>query len=147
MLVVAITRGLGVGPAGVSFEAVALFTILSNWAQLGADAGCVGEIARLRALGRIADATRSVAVALAPVLAIGTLAAVVVYACAPAIATVFFDPLHRDAGARDIRFIASRGFGTMKPGTSSFRTSPCRQPASFSYSPPWQRGSGRVRSR
>ncbi|MDQ3777922.1 MAG: oligosaccharide flippase family protein, partial [Actinomycetota bacterium] len=130
LLVVVITRGLGAGPAGVFFEAVALFTILSNWAQLGADVGCVREIARLRALGRIADATRSVAVALVPVLAVGTLAAVVVYACAPAIATVFFDPLHRDAGARDIRFIAfflplaaattvtlgaSRGFGTMKP--------------------------------
>jgi O-antigen/teichoic acid export membrane protein len=130
LLVLVVTRGVGAGGAGVFFEAVSLFTILSNWGQLGADVGCVREVARLRALGRIADATRSVAVALVPVAAGATLAAAVVYVYAPAISSVFFDAAHRDAGAHVTRLIAffvplaavttvslgaSRGFGTMKP--------------------------------
>src|SRR5262245_17322468 len=49
VIVVVITRGQGARGAGILFEAIALFTILSNTAELGADTGLVRMIPRHRA--------------------------------------------------------------------------------------------------
>ncbi len=130
LLAVAVTRGVGVAAAGVFFEAVALFTILANWTSLGADTGCVRELPRLRALGRLTDAKATISAALIPVVLVSIAMAVAIYALAPAIASWIFDEATEAAGAESIRLLApfiplaagsavmlaaSRGFGTMLP--------------------------------
>jgi O-antigen/teichoic acid export membrane protein len=47
-LAVVVTRIVGARGAGVFFAAVAVFTILSNITELGADTGIVRFVARLR---------------------------------------------------------------------------------------------------
>src|SRR5207248_11587968 len=54
-LVVVVTRTLHPGGAGAFFEAVALFTIISNTAELGADTGLVREVSQSVALGRVQE--------------------------------------------------------------------------------------------
>ena len=65
-LVVVVTQALTKSEAGAFFEAVALFIILSNTCELGADTGLTRMIPRLRVLGRIADIRRSMAVGILP---------------------------------------------------------------------------------
>lgn len=129
-LVVVVTRGLGAAGVGAFFSAVALFNILSNVAQLGADTGLVRTIARYRALGRSADVRPTLIVALVPVLAGGTVFAVAMFLFAPQLA----DLVGKGAGHDDIAsyarvlapflpltaaylvvLAATRGFGTMAP--------------------------------
>ena len=129
-LVLVVTHGLDAGAAGTFLETVSLFTILSLSALLGADAGLVRAIPRLRQSGRAGDIRATIRVALVPVAAFAAVAAVVVYALAPEIAHVFFDHAHREAGAADIRSVipllpiaavmtvalaGTRAFGTMVP--------------------------------
>jgi O-antigen/teichoic acid export membrane protein len=131
LLVVVIGRGLHAGRAGVLFETIALFTILSNVAELGADTGIVRFLSRYRALGRKRDLRRLAAVvALGPVMAIGVVFATVLLASAGPLARILFEPPLRDDGAQLIRVFAvflpfatgatvslagTRGLGTMQP--------------------------------
>ncbi|MFD0540563.1 hypothetical protein ACFQY7_48950 [Actinomadura luteofluorescens] len=59
LLTVVVARTLGVAEAGVFFVVVALFTIVAEIAELGADTGLVRTTARLRALGRVDELRRS----------------------------------------------------------------------------------------
>lgn len=129
VLVVVITRGLGATRGGVLFEAIALFMILSNSFELGADTAMVRMVARYRALGRTVDLKPTISAAMSPVIAIGVISAVALYFLAPAIAGIFI-PDHTEEGILYIRLFApfvplasattvalgaTRGFGTMRP--------------------------------
>lgn len=129
-LVVLVSRWLQPGRAGVFFELIALFTILSNTFELGADTGLTRWISRARVIGGLADVRRMVAIAVVPVTVIGTGAAVAVWLAAPQLARLFLHGVSPAAGAADIRIIAPlvplgalsacvvdgvRGFGRMWP--------------------------------
>jgi O-antigen/teichoic acid export membrane protein len=128
---VVIGRGLPAGRAGVLFETIAVFTILSNVAELGADTGIVRFLARHRALGRKRDLRRLAAVvALGPVMVVGVVLAIVLLASSETLARILFEPSLRADGAQLIRVFAvflpfatgatvslagTRGLGTMQP--------------------------------
>ena len=82
------TRIVGARGAGVFFAAVAVFTILSNITELGADTGIVRFIARLREQGRHGDLRPLVWVALVPAVAVATLAGIATVVWAEPIAEV-----------------------------------------------------------
>jgi O-antigen/teichoic acid export membrane protein len=130
VLVVVITRGLSTSSAGVLFEVIALFMILANTTELGADTGLVRMLSRYRALGRTEDLRPTIAVGLWPVLVIGSVVAAAVYALAPQLAGVFVRHASESEGVTYIRVVApflplaaattaalsgTRGFGTMFP--------------------------------
>lgn len=130
VLVVVITRGLPSQRAGVLFEAIALFTIASNLAELGADTGLVRTVARWRALGRHQDIAGTLAVALWPVFAAGVVLGASLVVLAPDIADLV---IRRGRSAEAVTYIrlfalflplstamtvalaGTRGFGTMVP--------------------------------
>jgi O-antigen/teichoic acid export membrane protein len=130
LLVVAVTRGLGAKGAGTFMEAIALFTIVANLAQMGANTGLVRGVSRTRALGRVEELRATLAIALWPVAAVSLAAGAAVFALASPLADVFFNGVHRDAAVTDLRLFAvvlplapatmvalsaTRGFGTMVP--------------------------------
>jgi O-antigen/teichoic acid export membrane protein len=129
-LVVLASRWLQPHGAGVFFELIALFTILSSTFELGADTGLTRWIARARAIGGLADVRRIVVIAVIPVALIGTAAAVGLWLVAPQVSRLLLHGVPVAAGATDIRFIAplvplgalsavivdgARGFGRMWP--------------------------------
>jgi O-antigen/teichoic acid export membrane protein len=130
LLVVVVTRGLHAGGGGVFFEAVALFMILSNTVELGADTALVRMVARYRALDRFQDVRGTLLVALVPVLAVGIILGAATFLLAPRIAEVFVDPRHLSeaviylrlfalflplASATTVSLAGTRGMGTMVP--------------------------------
>ena len=133
LLVLVITRGLIPAAAGVFFEAIAMFQILGNITQLGADDGLVRTVSRLQALGRTGDLRRTIALALWPVLIVSSIAAVLTLGFAPQLSRLFVHgrgSVHRDALVPYLRLMApflplaaasgvilagTRGFGTMVP--------------------------------
>jgi len=130
ILVVIITRGLGAKGAGAFFVAIALFSLVSKTLELGADTGLVRAISRFRALERVQDLRRTLAIALVPVLVAGSVAATLVFVNAQELAAVFAKgsapgevaPLLRTlalflpiASAYTVILAATRGFGTMVP--------------------------------
>ena len=129
-LVVLVSRWLQPHGAGEFFELIALFTILSNTFELGADTGLTRWISRARALGGLGDVRRIVAIAVIPVAVIGAAATVGLWTAAPQISHLFLRGVPTAVGATDIRFIAPlvllgalsavivdgvRGFGRMWP--------------------------------
>jgi O-antigen/teichoic acid export membrane protein len=131
-MVVVVTRALTRSASGAFFEAVALFLILSNTAELGADTGLTRMIPRYRVDGRVADIRRSLSVGLVPSFAGGVLLAAVSYILAGPLAEVFTNHRHGSAGAvatyirvlavfvplssaYTVAIAATRGFGTMLP--------------------------------
>jgi O-antigen/teichoic acid export membrane protein len=131
-LVVVVTRALTKSASGAFFEAIALFLILSNTAELGADTGLTRMIPRYRVSGRVADVRRSLRVGLVPSFAAGVLLAAISFALASPLATVFTNHRHADAdavatyirvlavflplsSAYTVAVAATRGFGTMVP--------------------------------
>jgi polysaccharide biosynthesis protein PslJ len=129
-MVVLVSRWLQPRGAGAFFELIALFTILSNTFELGADTGLTRWISRARAIGGLADTERIVAVAVIPVMLAGTAAAVALWFNAAEVARIFLHGIPQGAGATDIRYIAPlipigslsalvvdgvRGFGRMWP--------------------------------
>ena len=129
-LTVLVSRWLQPSGAGAFFELIALFTIMSQTFELGADTGLTRWISRARATGGLADVRRILLVALAPVLFIGTAAAAVTWVTAPDLAHVFLHGTAARRGVDDIRIVAplvplgalsvclidaARGFGRMWP--------------------------------
>ncbi|GGS82999.1 hypothetical protein GCM10010156_47070 [Planobispora rosea] len=106
LMTVVVARLLGPAEAGVFFIVMALFMIFSEVTELGADTGLVRSAARLRALGRMADLRRVTVAALVPVLAVSTVTAVVLYVCAPWVASFFADPAHLDEATLFLRVAA-----------------------------------------
>jgi O-antigen/teichoic acid export membrane protein len=130
LLVVVITRSLHAGRGGVLLEAIALFMILSNSIELGADTAIVRMVSWYRARGRTQDVGKTLQIALWPVLAFGAVSAALVFAFAPELARVFIRGRGVEEGTRYIRLFApfvplaagttvalaaTRGFGTMTP--------------------------------
>jgi O-antigen/teichoic acid export membrane protein len=132
VLVVVLTHELTRHAAGAFFEAVALFVILSNTCELGADTGLTRMIPRYLVTGRLADVRSGIAVGAVPATAAGVGLAVVTFVLAHPLAAVFTNHHGGDAGrvATYIRVLAvflpvsaaytvvvaaTRGFGTMLP--------------------------------
>jgi O-antigen/teichoic acid export membrane protein len=129
VLTVVVTRGLGESGAGVFFSAVALFTILTNVTELGADTGVVRYVSRLREQGRTADLAPVVKVAVVPSLVAGTAAGLIAIAFAMPIADLFardragdvahflrlIGPFLPFATVATVALAATRGFGLMRP--------------------------------
>jgi O-antigen/teichoic acid export membrane protein len=132
LLVLVVTRGLGPEAAGPFFVAVALFKILSNTAELGADTGLMRMIPRYRVLGRIHDVRRSLVVGLGPVVLVATVLGTVAFALGPQLSRVLsrgdpgqispyirllapFLPL---SAVLTVSLAATRGFGTMLPAVA-----------------------------
>ncbi|HET9292020.1 MAG TPA: polysaccharide biosynthesis C-terminal domain-containing protein [Actinomycetes bacterium] len=89
VLLVIVTRGLGAEGTGAFYEAVALFLILSSAAALGSDVGLSRMVPRYRALGRVRDLRRGLAVGLWPVTAAGCLLGLLAWWYAAELADVF----------------------------------------------------------
>ncbi len=130
VLTLLITHGLRATGAGVLFEAIALFMIVSNIAELGADTGLVRQVASDRATGRVAELRPLLRVALWPVGVSGAIFAVAGMIFAPQLARSFIHGANPAEAAGDIRVFAlflpaavlttvalsgTRGFGTMRP--------------------------------
>jgi O-antigen/teichoic acid export membrane protein len=131
-LVVVVTRSLTKSASGAFFEAIALFLILSNTAELGADTGLTRMIPSFRVSGRVADVRRSLRVGLVPSFAAGVVLAAISFALAAPLASIFTNHRHEDAhavatyirvlavflplsSAYTVAVAATRGFGTMVP--------------------------------
>jgi O-antigen/teichoic acid export membrane protein len=130
-LVVVITRGLHQArTAGVLFEVIALFMILSNTTELGADTGLVRMVASYRATGRTRDLRPTLGLAIWPVLILSSAVAAAVYVLAPQLSRIFIHSANREAAEQYLRVFApflpmasattvilsgTRGFGTMVP--------------------------------
>jgi O-antigen/teichoic acid export membrane protein len=130
LLTVVLARGLSKEQLGAFFVSIALFQILANTAELGADTGFVRIIARYRALGRAHDLRRTIAIGLWPVLGIAAVFGVLVWVYAPELSNVFakqapprllvpylriLGPLVPAAAAFTVVLAATRGFGSMRP--------------------------------
>jgi len=132
LLVVALARLLTKAESGAFFEAIALFLILSNTAELGADTGLTRMIPSYRVTGRIEDIRSSLRVSIIPSFASGAGLAVAVVILAQPLAVLFTNGKAVDASrvATYIRILAvflpfscaytvavagTRGFGTMVP--------------------------------
>ncbi|MCO5972830.1 lipopolysaccharide biosynthesis protein [Actinoallomurus soli] len=128
LLTVVVARVLGPAQTGVFFTVVALFMILTEVTELGADTGLVRTTARLRALGRVGDLRRVVVAALVPVLAVGAVAGLAVFALAPWLAGLLVDSAHHDdavfllrvcgpvlavSAARNVALSGTRGMGSL----------------------------------
>lgn len=129
-LVVLVSRWLQPRGAGAFFELLALFAILSNTFELGADTGLTRWISRAQALGGLRDVRRVVGIAVIPVAIVGGAAAVAMWVVASQIAQFFLRGLPVGAGVTDVRIVAllvplgalssclvdgARGFGRMWP--------------------------------
>ncbi len=133
VLVIIVTRGVGKDAAGVFFEAVALFVIASNTAELGADTGLVRMIARYRTLDRVHDIRWTLVVALIPVVIAGVGLALIGLVYAQPLSHLFgkgdeagalepyirllilFLPL---SAINTVAISGTRGFGTMIPSVT-----------------------------
>jgi polysaccharide biosynthesis protein PslJ len=129
-LVVLVSRWLQPRGAGAFFELIALFTILSNTFELGADTGLIRWISRAKATGGLSDVRRVVVAAIVPVAVVGIAAAVAVWLTAPQLAGLFLHGVPAHEGILAIRIVAplvpvgalsscltdgARGFGRMWP--------------------------------
>jgi O-antigen/teichoic acid export membrane protein len=89
VLTVVVTRQVGSSGAGVFFSAVAVFTILTQVAKLGADTGVVRFVAAYLARGNARDVRPVLRIALVPAAIGGVIAAVVAIAGADPTARAF----------------------------------------------------------
>ncbi|TCP56498.1 O-antigen/teichoic acid export membrane protein [Tamaricihabitans halophyticus] len=107
-LILALVVGRGLGPEGTGyfFQTVALFMILANVLELGADTGLVREMSRQLTLGQQADLRRTVFVAVLPVLIVGVLATVLLWVLAPWLATLLAEPAASETMTGLIRYTA-----------------------------------------
>jgi O-antigen/teichoic acid export membrane protein len=130
VLTVVVARGLGASGTGAFFEAVAVFTILSNVGELGADTGLVKILPRYRALNRNQDLGTAVQVAVWPVIIFGIGMGAATWLLAPQLASVLSHAQHGAQVESYLRAFApfiplgaittvvlagTRGMGTMAP--------------------------------
>ncbi|NLV54317.1 MAG: flippase [Acidimicrobiales bacterium] len=130
LLLAVMTRRLGTSGAGALLEAIAVFSILARTAMLGADIALVRFTSRFIARERRGEMRTLYGVALAPVLAVGTLAGLAMFALAEPLGRALADGVAREHLITHLRVMApfvpvatvyqvveggSRGFGTMLP--------------------------------
>jgi len=127
-LAVVVTRLVGARGAGIFFAAVAVFTILSNVTELGADTGIVRYIARLREQGRQRELPSLVRIALVPAAVLATIAGIATVVWAVPLADLFSrsDPAAVASYLRifgwviplttisTVALAGTRGFGSMR---------------------------------
>ncbi|MGZ4675383.1 MAG: lipopolysaccharide biosynthesis protein [Acidimicrobiia bacterium] len=127
-LLAVITNALGAHAAGPVIVAIAVFTVMSRFAELGASTGLVRMISRDRALDRPERIAPTILAAVVPVTALGVVFTLAVYAAAPALAELFSHGAQTADSTHLLRILApfrpisavytvlvqgSRGFGTM----------------------------------
>ncbi len=130
VLTIVVARGLKAEGTGAFFEAVALFTILANVGELGADTGLVRMLPRYRALGRAPDLPVAVRTALWPVFLVCVGLGAWTWVLAPELASVLAPGNHGPVVQSYLRTLApfiplaavstvalagTRGMGTMAP--------------------------------
>lgn len=98
-LTIVVTRGLGSEGAGVFFESQAVFMILIAVGAAGADTGLLYIATRNRAIGRVSELRRAMAIAFGPTTLVAIGIAVGVYLAAPWMSEMLVDEEHRDQGA------------------------------------------------
>ncbi len=133
LLAMVVGRGLGTEGTGFFFQTVALFMILANVLELGADTGLVRSLSRQVSLGATADMKRTVAIASVPVVMVGAVALSAIWLAAPALAELIAEPPARATTTSLIQnttpfvLVASvlavllggtRGLGTVVPFTA-----------------------------
>jgi hypothetical protein len=106
ILLAIITNGLGARRAGPVIVAIAAFTVLGRFAELGASTGLVRIISRERALHRADRIAPTILAAVVPVVGIGLLFAGLLVLLAPALAQVFGGHAQRAEIARLLRALA-----------------------------------------
>lgn len=131
-LTVLIGRLLGPAGAGLFFTVAAVFFVLSNAVELGADTSLTWALPRLRAHNRRGEVRETLRIALRPVWAVSVLTAVGVFAAAPLLAQVLFDDESVATGTVMLRVMApalalaapmtvalagTRGLGSVVPFT------------------------------
>ena len=129
LLLVVLTRELGARIAGAVIVVIAVFTVMSRFAELGGSTGLVRMISRDRALGRVERIRPTVIAAVLPVLALGVLFSVILWYFAAGLARLFsggedtklitdlirlLTPFLPFSAAYSVLVLGSRGFGTMK---------------------------------
>lgn len=129
LLLVVVTRELGAAKAGPIIVVIAVFTVMSRFAELGGSTGLVRMISRDRALGRVERIRPTVIAAVVPVLALGVLFSLVLWYLAEPLARLFsagedvglisdlirlLAPFLPFSAAYSVLVLGSRGFGTMK---------------------------------
>jgi O-antigen/teichoic acid export membrane protein len=92
VLTALVGRGLGPTGAGLFFQMIGVFAILTQVLKLGADTGLIRTLSRARAQRRLADLNRTVALALSPVAVASTVVAGVVWILTPTIASLLTTP-------------------------------------------------------
>lgn len=143
-LVIIVTRKLGAAGAGAFLEAVALYSILSKSALLGADLGLLRFVSRLRGLHRTHEIASTFRVALVPVAVIGTVFGAAVFLAASPLSHLLSHGVGRSDLTTYLRVMApfvpvgavylalesaTRGFGTMVPSVAIERIGrPALQP-------------------
>jgi O-antigen/teichoic acid export membrane protein len=130
LLVVVVSRAMGPGGAGVFYQAIALFMIVTAAAQFGSDAGVIRMLHLYGASGRESDRRRMLAVALWTVLLISGMLATVMFLSAPLVAGVLMRGVPSSTSIQLIRILApfiplatitlvtlaaTRALGTMLP--------------------------------
>lgn len=128
MLVIVITRGLRAAGAGVFFQAIAAFTILSTVADVGATTGLVRTLSRYRVTQGARDLRRALFVGVWPSVAAATIIAAGIFLLAPVISEPLgirgakgvayirlLAPFLPVAVASNLAVSATRGFGTVVP--------------------------------
>lgn len=88
VLTIVVGRALGAVGAGVFFSVAAVFFIVSNVAELGADTALVWALPRLRALGREPDLPATLRVALVPVWLVSIACALLLFLLGPQLASI-----------------------------------------------------------
>jgi O-antigen/teichoic acid export membrane protein len=129
LLLVVLTRELGATRAGSVIVVIAVFTVMSRFAELGGSTGLVRMISRDRALGRQERIRPTVIASVVPVLALGVLFSIVLWYSAAGLARLFsggedtklitdlirlLTPFLPFSAAYSVLVLGSRGFGTMK---------------------------------
>lgn len=129
-LVIIVTRKLGAAGGGAFLEAVALYSILSKSALVGADVGLLRYISRLRGLHRTHEIASTFRVALIPVAVIGIAFGVAVFLAASPLSRLLSHGVGRSDLTTYLRVMApfvpvgavylalesaTRGFATMVP--------------------------------
>jgi O-antigen/teichoic acid export membrane protein len=106
LLVVVVSRGMGPGGAGVFYQAIALFMIVTAAAQFGSDAGVIRMLHVYGARGRESDRRRMLGIALGTVFAISGILALAMFLAAPVVADVFMRGVSSGTSIRLIRILA-----------------------------------------
>lgn len=92
VLAIVVGRGLGEEGTGYFFQMVALFMILANVLEFGADTGLVRELSRQVSLNRFGDLRRTVVIAVFPVVVVGGAVLTVLWLAAPTLARLISTP-------------------------------------------------------